>query len=355
MTILIGENIKRLRRTKDITQEQLADILGISSAAVSKWERGDTYPDISLLPVLSRFFGVSLDELMGCDRQKSEEEINQIITQYHQFRANGNFDKATKLINEAKIKYPEDYKIMIVYMHNLIGGRIASKETLIENKHELTKICNTILSSCSTEKLRLEAINIKAKLLHATGDTNGALTLLGDFPNFGQTSGCMSEQLFEYETQESKDWCKRNLYGLADGLAIKLVKHYWFDDTLSENKEQTIECIADKVKKIYEDSNCTVFLVMAHGLYSNLGQRMTAYWRNVESIIRVRKKQFDCAIKIDKLTQNDEILKEAIEKTYAGKRLVEWLVEHLKTTNAKTYEKLRRVPEYIKLIEDNSK
>ena len=92
-------------------------------------------------------------------------------------------------------------------------------------------------------------------MLHATGDTNGALTLLGDFPNFGQTSGCMSEQLFEYETQESKDWCKRNLYGLADGLAIKLVKHYWFDDTLSENKEQTIESVADKVKKIYEDSH----------------------------------------------------------------------------------------------------
>lgn len=354
MTILIGENIKRLRRTKDITQEQLADILGITSAAVSKWERGDTYPDISLLPVLSRFFDVSLDELMGCDKQKAEEEINQSITQYHQFRANGHFDKATKLINEIRIKYPENYKTMIVYMHDLIGGRIASKETLIENERELTKMCNAILSGCSTEKLRLEAINIKAKLLYAAGDTNGALTLLSEFPNFGQTSGCMSEQLFEYETQESKDWVKRNLYGLADGFAIKLVKHYWFDETLSENKEQTIESIADKVKKTYEDSNCTLFLVMAQSLYSSLGQRMTAYWGNVENIIRIRKKQFDCAIAIDKLTESDEILREAIEKTYAGKRVVEWLVEHLKTTNAKTYEKLRHIPEYIQLIEENS-
>ena len=68
MTIMIGENIKRLRTTKGLTQEQLSEAVGVTCAAVSKGERGDTFPDITMLFPLAHFFGVSLDELMGYDR-----------------------------------------------------------------------------------------------------------------------------------------------------------------------------------------------------------------------------------------------------------------------------------------------
>ena len=62
--ICLGENIKRLRREKGITQEALADFLSVSFQSVSRWERGESYPDITLLPLLSRFFGVSAAEFM---------------------------------------------------------------------------------------------------------------------------------------------------------------------------------------------------------------------------------------------------------------------------------------------------
>lgn len=75
MNIYIGENIKRLRQGRQITQEQLSVSMGVSCAAVSKWERGETLPDISLLPLLAQFFGVSIDELMGYDAARIEEEI----------------------------------------------------------------------------------------------------------------------------------------------------------------------------------------------------------------------------------------------------------------------------------------
>ena len=65
MNIYIGENIRRLRLEKQITQEQLSEAMGVSCAAVSKWERSDTLPDISLLPLLAHYFSVSIDELMG--------------------------------------------------------------------------------------------------------------------------------------------------------------------------------------------------------------------------------------------------------------------------------------------------
>ena len=65
MQLYIGENIKRLRRQKGITQETLAERMNVSTAAVSKWERNETFPDISMVIPLASYFGVSTDELLG--------------------------------------------------------------------------------------------------------------------------------------------------------------------------------------------------------------------------------------------------------------------------------------------------
>ena len=81
MQLLIGENIRRLRRELDVTQECLAEHLGVSTQAVSKWERGEACPDITLLPGLAGFFGVSLDDLMGMDALRETEEIDKLIAQ----------------------------------------------------------------------------------------------------------------------------------------------------------------------------------------------------------------------------------------------------------------------------------
>lgn len=61
---MIGKNIKRLRQNKGITQEQLGEVLGISSQAVSKWENESAFPDIMMLPKLADYFGITIDELM---------------------------------------------------------------------------------------------------------------------------------------------------------------------------------------------------------------------------------------------------------------------------------------------------
>ncbi len=61
----IGNNIKRLRINKGVTQEQLGEALGVSSQAVSKWENESALPDILTLPRLAEYFGISIDELMG--------------------------------------------------------------------------------------------------------------------------------------------------------------------------------------------------------------------------------------------------------------------------------------------------
>lgn len=61
----VGSKIKLLRTNKQITQEQLADVLNISGQAVSKWESDTSSPDISMLPSLADYFGITIDELLG--------------------------------------------------------------------------------------------------------------------------------------------------------------------------------------------------------------------------------------------------------------------------------------------------
>ena len=79
MELMIGEKLKKLRRNRDLTQEEVATHLGISYQAISKWERGDGYPDITMLPALANYFAVSVDELIGMEEITSASKLDEII------------------------------------------------------------------------------------------------------------------------------------------------------------------------------------------------------------------------------------------------------------------------------------
>lgn len=76
MELKLGAAIKRLRTEKGITQEALADYVGVSFQAVSKWETDTTMPDITLLPKLAVFFGVSIDDLFSINTDDELERID---------------------------------------------------------------------------------------------------------------------------------------------------------------------------------------------------------------------------------------------------------------------------------------
>lgn len=79
MNIHIGNKIKDLRLKKGVTQEGLAEMLGVTSQAVSKWENDNTYPDILLLPKLAIYFGISIDELFALTDEAHMERIQNMI------------------------------------------------------------------------------------------------------------------------------------------------------------------------------------------------------------------------------------------------------------------------------------
>ena len=78
----IAASIARLRRERGMTQEALAEVIGVSPQTISKWENNTTYPDIALLPVLADVFGVTIDVLYGREMQQSllpENAIDNVI------------------------------------------------------------------------------------------------------------------------------------------------------------------------------------------------------------------------------------------------------------------------------------
>ena len=74
-----GTKIKTLRNKRGITQEALAKAMGVTPQTVSKWENDVTMPDVALLPELSVFFGVTIDELFSLDAKKQMERIDNRI------------------------------------------------------------------------------------------------------------------------------------------------------------------------------------------------------------------------------------------------------------------------------------
>ena len=70
----LSENLKALRVSRGFTQEQAAELLGVSKQSVSRWENGVTFPDITLLPALASFYETTVDDLLGNGREETAKE-----------------------------------------------------------------------------------------------------------------------------------------------------------------------------------------------------------------------------------------------------------------------------------------
>ena len=310
MKILIGENIKQLRKANNITQEQLAEALNITCAAVSKWERGDTYPDITLLQPLAYFFGVTLDELMGYQASKIQKDIDELIARYTELYRT-DCEAARDLIVKAHAEYPNDYQIMHCYMWNLAGDYADNDpENLLSHKAEFLEICERILEGCKDNYIRRDALNMQAKLLWAEGKTEDALAIYQqNLPNWDGTAGQKSEQLFPKDTPEFLYHARKNLYELADFASDKMVKVIYYDAKIPfEERIKKAEHYGDLLADLSTQTLDAVFTIMAASLFCRLANDLKWHGGNEADISRVQAKLSDLVDKLSAAANTDEIL-----------------------------------------------
>lgn len=104
--LYLPENLKKYRILKNLTQEDVAEYLGITPQSVSKWERGESYPDITFLPALANIFETSIDLLIGMDTIRAEQTRYNIHKTAVEFQRNGDYSSAEKVYRDALLIYP---------------------------------------------------------------------------------------------------------------------------------------------------------------------------------------------------------------------------------------------------------
>ncbi|MCL2212371.1 MAG: helix-turn-helix domain-containing protein [Oscillospiraceae bacterium] len=281
MNIQIGVNIKRFRQQKDITQEKFAEYMNVSAPAVSKWERGETLPDISMILPIASFFGVSTDELLGYDKAAVEMEIQKRIAKMDELWAKGKYKENEEVLLAALHDFPNDFRILVTYMHHLVGGRTAesSQEKILSHAEELLAGCRRILDECTTNGLRFEAAHIMAIVYKAQGEIDKAIACFDDFPSWWSSKEQHIEQLFPHGTEEWLERINVNIVTLGCGALQKYFRTLWLSDKTFEEKDRLSELLAEQIKTFcaeagYESTKSILGSIYHEGgKYSNMEKR----------------------------------------------------------------------------------
>ena len=173
MDINIKETLRELRRKKNITQEALANHLGITPQSVGKWERGEGFPDITLLPAIALYFGISVDELLGVEKARIEDKIAKYENQAHALKHVGKVEEAAKILEQAYAEFPNDCGVMESFMSTLYF----IQRTPIEDERAalIEELGERILEESKVTSQRESAIQILTYLYNENGDKETAL------------------------------------------------------------------------------------------------------------------------------------------------------------------------------------
>ena len=152
MDLMIGERIKKYRKDKEMTQDSLAQALAVSPQSVSKWECGDGYPDITLLPTIANFFEVTVDELIGNDEISAREDVQKnFFNVINTLSPDDQLELALKYYK----KYPRNWHIATSLMHRITRYQGNNRD---EYRKQLADICERIMKDCTDSTMRRSAV-----------------------------------------------------------------------------------------------------------------------------------------------------------------------------------------------------
>ena len=172
MEISIKNTLKKLRHSKEVTQEQLAIHLGVTSQSVGKWERGEGFPDITMLPSIALYFGVTVDELLGIDKLRITEKIEQYKKKSYELRHNGKVHDNFEIWKKAYREFPEEHRVQEEYMNALysvcssepveiVDGVMQSwSDNLKEKGAEILSVGDHLLETCTDRDIVNSAVQI---------------------------------------------------------------------------------------------------------------------------------------------------------------------------------------------------
>lgn len=187
MNIIIAQRLKELRAEKGNTQEDLAEYLTVSVPSVSKWERAESYPDITFLPRIAAYYDVSVDDLLGVGEIRKQERIDWYRSESLKLQNIGKIPEAVTLWREALNEFPNEHSVISELAHAIRFQRQKDEAQI----KEVIRLQERILRESTNQSLRDNAIQSLCYSYKELGDIEKA----EEYANMGSNIYCSRDNL----------------------------------------------------------------------------------------------------------------------------------------------------------------
>ena len=189
MNIRMGRKIRSLRKGRNISQEVLAQYLGVSFQAVSKWENGTAMPDVALIPAIASFFEVSTDELFDFNMMEQEKRVDGLCEAAAAYRFSDPA-RSERMLRDALKQYPGND----IILNNLLYTMRAPQRC-----QEAVELCKAILESTRCDEVKYDVLRILAETYHEMGQQNLVKPTLEQIPELYFTKLELAAKLLDGE------------------------------------------------------------------------------------------------------------------------------------------------------------
>lgn len=268
----IGRIIKQLRKEKNVTQEKLADYLGLSCQAISRWENNLSDPETSLLPSIANYFNVSIDYLFNFDSARKIEKINTINKQYSDAVIKGDVKSRIEIMENAVFEFPNQYD----FLYNLVDSYLSVQRMQEDKLLKARTICIRILEDCTEDTVRQKTLAALATVYNLLGDGVEAITIANKLPILEYSKEYILPRV-ENEANSiyfTQSLLLKNILKIGEDLEnIAFRKDYHLEKKLSANdKIMFIEKANNHYRNFIDEDNCFVFHQRFAWNYRRLGE-----------------------------------------------------------------------------------
>jgi len=270
----IGQNIKRLRRNADMTQEELAEMLSISSQAVSRWETDSAMPDISLLPMIANIFDVTTDSLLGVDISNKEAHIKSIIEEAQETGKSGHISRAAEIIRNGIARYPNSYELLSELQEYLyiLSKHSPDKEKAVIRK-EIISLGEKVIANCMDNQIRNRVMTILCYTYNKVGEKEKAEKIALSMPNIYESGNVLRTHIETGDRQyEAKRYLIVTLISMAVTELSKLNTKLDNGDWALSDDEQIIiyQKALSLIDVLCEDNDYGEYILNVSDLYRNI-------------------------------------------------------------------------------------
>ena len=264
MNILLNEQLKKLRKEKGNTQEELAMHLGITTQAVSKWEREEGYPDITLLPAIASYYNVSVDDLLGVGEIEKKKKLDEYRDKGLILHRAGRSTERVALWREAKKEFPNDLSVIDELMYAL------QSEDRYGNADEIIEYGEKILKESTDNYLRGGAIQSLCITYNLKGDKDNAIKYANMANIYHVSSNQLKAKILEGD--EAVAYCQSNIQQLVELIGNNALLMMGKGNYSQEDRLKGLKFVVSCYELLYPDGNCGFYHTRLSEFYEYMAQ-----------------------------------------------------------------------------------